>query len=66
MDNSNLFSNIELIEILPLIVIGVVKEAPKHLNILALSRKGILLGNNYINKLLNYNSPAQIYGEYCT
>jgi hypothetical protein len=61
MDNSNLFGNIELIDILPLIVIGVVKEALKHLNISTLSRERVLLENDYINKLLNYNNPMQIY-----
>jgi hypothetical protein len=62
MDNSNLFGNIELIDILPLIVMGVVEEALKHSNIPTLSRKGVLLENYYKNKLLNCKNPAQIYG----
>jgi hypothetical protein len=60
MDNSDLFGDIELMDILPLIVMGVVKEALKHSYIPTLSREGVLLENDYVNKLLNYNNPAQI------
>jgi hypothetical protein len=62
MDNSDLFGNIELMDILPLIVIGVVEEALKHSNIPTSSREGVLLGNDYVNKLLNCNNPARING----
>ncbi len=62
MDNSDLFSDIELMDILPLIVMGVVEEALKHSNIPTLSREGVLLGNDYVNKLLNWNNPVRIYG----
>jgi hypothetical protein len=62
MDDSDLFGDVELMDILPLIVMGVVEEAPKHSNILTSSGEGVLSGNDYLNELLNCNNPARIYG----
>ena len=62
MDDANSFADIDMIEVLPLIVIGVVQEAPNRTNAPIRSGGGTLSGADFLHKLLDCGNEKRIYG----
>jgi len=61
MDNANLFAGIDLIELIPLVVIGAVESAPKQSNVPVASALGALSGSDFLRELLNCGNDKRIY-----
>jgi hypothetical protein len=62
MDSEDLFGDIDILEIVPLIALGVVQEARNATNTPIRSGSANLSGADYLRELLNCGNEKRIYG----
>ena len=61
MDNGDLFSNIDILNIIPLITLRAIQEARNSSNTPIGSQEGILSSADYVRELLNCGNESRIY-----
>jgi len=62
MDSGNLFGDIDMEDLIPIIAMAAVQGAPKHSNTPTRSGDGVLSGSDYLDELLKCNNEKRIYG----